>query len=93
MAMYLARVPVFTIMLIGRWSSDAFLHYIRCQVQEFSSGVASMMIVSQDFFMIPDFAHHEDQHVSGKSHNFAACSNIGPSAQHRATLPRMSLHH
>jgi hypothetical protein len=25
MAMYLAEVPVFTIMLIGRWSSDAFL--------------------------------------------------------------------
>jgi hypothetical protein len=25
MAMYLAGVPVFTIMLLGRWSSDAFL--------------------------------------------------------------------
>jgi hypothetical protein len=25
MAMYLAHVPVFTIMLLGRWSSDAFL--------------------------------------------------------------------
>jgi len=25
MAMYLAGVPVFTIMLVGRWSSDAFL--------------------------------------------------------------------
>eukprot|EP00978_Attheya_sp_CCMP212_P021308 scaffold62029_cov65-Attheya_sp.AAC.1 len=31
MAMYLAGVPVFTIMLIGRWSRDAFLHYIRRQ--------------------------------------------------------------
>jgi hypothetical protein len=30
MAMYLADVPVFTIMLIGHWSSDAFLLYIRC---------------------------------------------------------------
>lgn len=29
MAMFLAGVPVFTIMLMGRWSSDAFLHYIR----------------------------------------------------------------
>jgi hypothetical protein len=57
MAMYLANVPVFTIMLIGRWSSDTFLQYIRCQVHEFSSGVASRMITSSDFYMIPDFAH------------------------------------
>jgi hypothetical protein len=28
MAMYLAHVPVFTIMLLGRWLSDAFLQYI-----------------------------------------------------------------
>eukprot|EP00978_Attheya_sp_CCMP212_P023020 scaffold69703_cov50-Attheya_sp.AAC.1 len=25
MAMYLAHVPVYTIMIVGRWSSDAFL--------------------------------------------------------------------
>jgi hypothetical protein len=28
MGMYLASVPVFTIMLISHWSSDAFLCYI-----------------------------------------------------------------
>jgi hypothetical protein len=39
MAMYLAGVPVFSIMLIGRWSSTAFLKYIRKQVQEFSQGI------------------------------------------------------
>ena len=38
MAMYLAGVPVFMIMLIGCWSSDAFLQYIHRQVQEFSMG-------------------------------------------------------
>eukprot|EP00957_Ditylum_brightwellii_P140644 10714155-Ditylum_brightwellii.AAC.1 len=26
MTMYLAGVPVYTILLIGQWSSDAFLH-------------------------------------------------------------------
>ncbi len=31
MAMYLVGVPVFTIMLLGQWSSDAFLCYIRKQ--------------------------------------------------------------
>jgi hypothetical protein len=29
MAMYLAGVPVVTIMLLGRWSSNAFLRYIK----------------------------------------------------------------
>ena len=33
MAMYLDEVPVYTIMLNGRWSSDAFLLYIRKQVE------------------------------------------------------------
>ncbi len=36
MAMYLGECPVFMIMIIGRWSSDAFLCYIRKQVMEFS---------------------------------------------------------
>jgi hypothetical protein len=40
MAMYLAGIPVFTIILLGRWSSDAFLCYIRKQVKEFSQGVS-----------------------------------------------------
>jgi hypothetical protein len=44
MEMYLAGVPVYTIMLIGRWSSDAFLHYIRRQVEQFSKDVAQKML-------------------------------------------------
>ena len=49
MAMYLAGVPVFSIMLIGRWSSTAFLKYIQKQVQEFSQGISSEMIEVQSF--------------------------------------------
>jgi hypothetical protein len=45
MAMYLASVPVYTIMLIGRWSSDAFLCYIRKQVKLFSKHVAKQMLM------------------------------------------------
>ena len=48
--MYLSGIPVFTIMLIGRWSSDAFLQYIHQQVQQFSFGVSNQMISSPDFF-------------------------------------------
>jgi hypothetical protein len=49
MAMYLTGVPVFSIMLIGRWSSTAFLKYIQKQVQEFSQGISSEMIEVQSF--------------------------------------------
>jgi hypothetical protein len=52
MAMYLAGIPVFTIMLLERWSSDAFLRYIRKQITEFSSGVSQKMITHEDFFRI-----------------------------------------
>ena len=41
MAMCLNDVPVFTIMIMGHWSSDAFLRYIRKQVEQFSHNVAS----------------------------------------------------
>jgi hypothetical protein len=49
MAMYLTGVPIFSIMLIGRWSSTAFLNYIWKQVQEFSHGISSKMIEIQSF--------------------------------------------
>jgi hypothetical protein len=49
MAMYLSGVPVFSIMLIGRWSSTAFLKYIRKQVQEFLQGISLKMIEVQNF--------------------------------------------
>ena len=53
MAMYLAnhpiRVPTYTIMLQGRWCSDAFLRYIRKQVKEFSKGVSEAMISKESF--------------------------------------------
>ncbi|KAL7470172.1 hypothetical protein ACHAXS_010414 [Conticribra weissflogii] len=36
MSMYLGQCLVYTIMMIGRWSSYAFLLYIRKQVEQFS---------------------------------------------------------
>jgi hypothetical protein len=47
MAMYLGECVVFTIMLIGRWSSDVFLRYIRKQVMEFSQNIAQKMLTYQ----------------------------------------------
>ena len=44
MALYLANQPVYKIMLIGRWCSDALLLYMRRHVQKFSAGVSVDMI-------------------------------------------------
>jgi hypothetical protein len=79
MAMYLAGVPVFTIMLIGRWSSDAFLRYIRRQVLQFSSGVASRMVCAhtQNFFTLPDF-FPENQRTCTHRTNFISPPHSGP---------------
>jgi hypothetical protein len=54
MAMYLGECPIFMIMLIGRWSSDAFLRYIRKQVMEFRQNVAKRLLLCQNFRHIPD---------------------------------------
>ena len=56
MEMYLTGVPLYTIMLIGRWSSDAFLHYIRKQVEQFSLHVAKQMLTFRSFRKISDIA-------------------------------------
>jgi len=54
MEMYLGDIPIYTIILIGRWLSDAFLHYIRKQVEQFSRNVAKKMLTLWSFRHIPD---------------------------------------
>ncbi len=54
MDMYLGEIPVYTIMLIGRWLSDAFLRYICKQVEQFSQNVAKRMLNFCSFRHIPD---------------------------------------
>ena len=54
MALYLAKRAVSTIMLIGRWCSDAFLLYVRRQVQEFSAGISEDMVAIDNYFTIPN---------------------------------------
>jgi hypothetical protein len=49
MAMYLGRVPIFTIMLIGHWSCTAFINYIRKQNKEFTFNVSTLMLSVQQF--------------------------------------------
>eukprot|EP00957_Ditylum_brightwellii_P062567 4748050-Ditylum_brightwellii.AAC.1 len=60
MTMYLAQVPVYTIMLIGRLSSNALLLHIRKQAQDFTKGILSKMLISHNFFTIPDTTASHD---------------------------------
>jgi hypothetical protein len=57
MAMYIGECRVYTIMLIGQWSSDTFLWYIRKQVLEFSHNVSKRMLTFQTYRHIPNFKH------------------------------------
>ena len=80
MAMYLNDVPTYTIMLVGRWSSEAFLKYIRRQVQEFTTGVSARMIQRGSFFNVPhahSTAHREDPRTPGCRHSFASAHGTG----------------
>ena len=53
MAMKLAGVSEYTIMIIGRSKSLAFLDYIRKQVAEFSFDVSDRMLEHGEFFTTP----------------------------------------
>lgn len=84
MAMYKGEVPVYVIMMIGRWSSDAFLRYIRKQVEQFSHNVSKRMIRFLFHRHIPEF---ERSH----SNNTATGLNIGGVGSQHAGLPAFSL--
>jgi hypothetical protein len=55
MAMFLGGCPVFLIMMISCWSSNAFLRYIREQVEEFNHDVSCKMITLMFHRHIPNY--------------------------------------
>ena len=66
MLLYLAEVRTSTIMLLGRWKSDAFLLYLRRQFKEFTQGVTEAMTSQPNvFFQIPGLikSQHDDPRV------------------------------
>jgi hypothetical protein len=54
MGLFLMNHPVAKIMILGRWSSDAFLDYIRPQVLEWTNQMSSDMIFHDSFFDASD---------------------------------------
>ena len=92
MAMYL-ECPVFMIMLIGRWSSNAFLRYIRKQVMEFSQNVVKRMLSCQNFRHIPDIhmrIQQDDPRIRNHPDNAETRRNVGGDSHRRVRLPPFS---
>ena len=55
MQMFLGESPVYVIMMIGILSSDAFLKYIRKQVEQFSHNVSRRMLRFEFVRHVPDY--------------------------------------
>ena len=93
--MYLAGVPVYTIMLIGRWSSNAFLRYIHKQVKQFLKGVLKQIIKFCSFQMIPDIApslvSNKDPRQCNHCNNAETRNNIGCERSRQEELLAFSL--
>jgi hypothetical protein len=82
MGMFLASTPVYSIMLIGRWSSDAFMCYIQKQVLEISHRVSRKMITYEEFYPIPDFVHNTaDGDLKTRNNNNLATTTSFSGAQ------------
>jgi len=81
MGMFLAGTPVYTIMLMGRWSSDAFMRYIRKQVLSLSHGITAKMLTYERFYTVPNFVHTAaDGDIRGRSNtNLASTANFNGS--------------
>jgi hypothetical protein len=77
MAMYLNGLPVYTIMLLGCWSSNTFLLYIRKQVESFVSCVSSKMIVTSRFLNVSHSTNLEDPRTSRNPASFTANMGMG----------------
>ncbi|MFN9982122.1 MAG: hypothetical protein ACK53Y_19505, partial [bacterium] len=97
MGMFLSGTPVYTIMLMGRWSSDAFMRYICKQILSLSHGIATKMLTYEQFYTVPDFVHNSaDGDMRGR-HNtiLAATSNFNGSHTNtrRGLLPTFNLIH
>lgn len=95
MAMYLGEVPVYTIMMLGRWSSDAFLRYIRKQVEQFSHNVSKKMIAHQFHRHVPSIDRRvstNDPRQRNHPSNEQTRVNVGGDASRRMRLPALPMY-
>ena len=90
MAMFFGGPPVYLIMLMGRWSSDAFLQYICKQIEQFSHDVSSKIIENMFHQYIPSLSTtntDRDPRQCNNPNNTKTWRNVGGNANCQARLP------
>ena len=93
-AMFLGQCLVYTIMMIGRWSNNAFLGCIRKQVVQFSHNVSTRMLHFETHSHIPDLASqilHLDPGQHNHPDNTETRKKVGGDLACRDQLPSFSL--
>ena len=93
MAMFMDDTPVFMIMLMGRWSSDTFLKYIRRQVLEFSKGMSRRMVKNEYLYAIPTHQSDSNDPRTQNQNSFATNLSLAPSSLRNNIQPAFSLWH
>ena len=89
MALFLMNHSTAKIMILGRWSSDAFLVYIRPQVMEWSRSLSADMIRFDHFFDANDPPSSSVPQSDPRTRRHPAPSN-GPGSQF--SMPSFYLH-
>ena len=96
MAMFLGNCLVCLIMMIGCWSSDAFLWYIIKQVKQFSHNVSKRMTKQMFHRHIPMYTtlsvSHLDPRQRNNPNNAKIKRNVGGDMTQQARLPPFALY-
>ncbi len=96
MAMFLSDCSVCQIMMIGRWSSDAFLRYIRKQVEQFSYNVSKRMTTQMFHQHIPTYTTPAVSNLYPRQrnnlNNVETRRNVGGNMTRQA-IPPFALYH
>ena len=92
MAMFLSGTSVIIIQRVGRWSSEAFLEYIREQVESFTLDVSKNMLKYEEFLNLQnpkEISSHEIINVDDETEN----ENGPESIPFRINFNRLALEH
>ena len=97
MAMFLSNCSVCQIIMIGRWSSDAFLRYIHKQVEQSSHNVSKQTVTQLFHRHIPANTTPTVSHLGprqrNKPNNAKTRRNVGGDMTQQARLPHFALYH
>ncbi len=69
MAMFLGNCSICLIMMIGHWSSDAFLQYIQKQVKQFNHNISKRMTKHIFHRHIPTYTTPSVSHLDPRQRN------------------------